>query len=461
MAEAAERLDFFAIEAERRMDERVRVSLVPVLVVMYAALLPREMSFNVGGLAFYTDRIAYFIIMPWVMYKLFKGAIRFVLPDFLVVISAVWAVVSLAMIYDWGRALNTGGSQLLDSTVGYFLARISFRSLQDVRRALIVLAPGLAVIGFLLFLESVTHRFIVEPIAVAMFGRLHSFFHDSDYSLMDANPALNIRYGLWRAKANFSHSIHAGLYMTSMTALYWMSGIRGWPGRMGRWAAFAGLFTMSSAAFGTMALSLFGMGFEWLRRQVRELSWRLAFLGVGLVLIVAQLTTNIGAIGFVTRYLTFNASTAFYRQLIWTYGLDSVWAHPWFGIGYEDYERPKWMVTGSIDAHWLLLAVRSGLITAVTLFIATVMAIWVLAVASNRVNKVDRHFYRGIAIALFAFGVGMFTVALWGNLQSWFNILLGMCVACAQHSYRIGFRPEVVSDVKSMPVQARHTPQAA
>ena len=392
MAEAAERLDYFAIEAGRRVDERVKVSLIPVLVVMYAALMPREMAFIAGGLAFYADRIAYFIVMPWVIYKLFKGAIRFVLPDFLVLISAIWTVVALAQVYDWARALNTGGSLLLDSTVGYFLARISFRSLREVRLALIVLAPGLAIISLFLLLESVTHQFIVEPIAVAIFGRLPSFFHGGEFSLVDVNPELNVRYGLWRAKANFSHSIHAGLYMTSMTALYWMSGIRGWPGRMGRWSAFGGLFTMSSAAFGTMAISLLGMGYEWLRKQVQELSWRLAFLVIGLVLTIAQLVTNIGAIGFIMRYLTFNSSTAFYRQLIWTYGSQSVWAHPWFGIGYEEYERPSWMVSGSIDAHWLFLAVRSGLVVALSLLIATVMAIWVLAAASDRADKIDKKF---------------------------------------------------------------------
>jgi hypothetical protein len=425
----------------------VQVSLIPIMIVLYATLLPREVAFFAGGLAFYSDRLALIIALPWVLYKLFKGAIRFVLPDFLVVLAGIWMVVALAANYGITKGFISGGSQALDATVGYYLARISFRSLTAIRRALIVFSPGLAIVGASIMVESISHQPIVQPLAEALFGRLPAFA-----SAGDVGTALQegggVRMGLMRARGPFSHPILAGVHLASMGALYGMSGIRGWPAWCGRFASLCSIFTVSSAAFAALMINYLAMFFDTVQRRFRELSWRLALTVFGGGLLVMQLTTNIGAIGFVQRYLVFDSSTAFFRELIWTYGSASVRKHPWFGVGFEDYERPVWMVTTSIDAHWLLLAVRFGLVPAVALIWATVMAISALAKASVHVSYVNQRFYRGIAISLTGFALMMFTVTLWGSALSWFNLLLGTCVACAQRAYSLGYQPPIVSDAK-------------
>ena len=196
-------------------------------------------------------------------------------------------------------------------------------------------------------------------------------------------------------------------------------------------------------------LSNFLMFYDWFQRRVRELNWSLAFGGVLLFLFVMQMSTNVGAIGWVQRHLVFDTSTSFYRNMIWMYGTISVENHPWFGIGFEPYERPSWMISVSVDAHWLLLAMRFGLIPALALFIATMSAIIALAKASVHVPYVDQRFFRGIAITLSVFALMMFTVTLVGSTLSWFNILLGGCVACAQRSYSLGYQPPIRSDRKA------------
>lgn len=432
----------------------IQVSLIPIVIVLYATLLPREVAFTAGGLVFYSDRIALIFALPWVLYKLFKGAIRFVVPDFLVVIAGIWMVIALSANYGLSKGLISGGSQALDATVGYYLARISFRSLTAIRRALIVFSPGLALVGATIMIESISHQPIVQPLAEAIFGKLPGFLTAGDVGMV-LQEGGGTRLGLMRARGPFSHPILAGVHLASMGALYGMSGIRGWPAWCGRFASLCSIFTVSSAAIAALAINYIGMFYDTLQRWVRELSWRLAFIAIGAGLAVAQVTTNIGAIGFVQRYLVFDQTNAFFRELIWTYGSASVRKHPWFGIGFEEYERPVWMFTTSIDAHWLLLAVRFGLVPAVALLFATVMAMVALAKSSQHVSYIDQRFYRGIAIALFGFSLMMFTVTLWGSALSWFNLLLGTCVACAQRAYSLGYQPPVVSDAKRAMLRSR------
>lgn len=420
-------------ESGVRVRQPVRVALWPIALLIYAALLPREVGFSVGGLIFYADRVGYILVLPYLIQKLMAGAIRFVLPDLLVLFVSMWMIISMSANYGIVLGLERGGSLAFDATVGYYLARISFRSLQDMRKVLILIAPGLFLAGFIVMMESVTHRLIVEPAAVQLFGRLNVTLGTDVRT--EVNALSEIRMGLMRGKGPFAHSIHAGIFLASWLALYAMGGIRGLPRLMGIVAGLFGVFSLSSAALQVLVLSIFLIAYDRIQRSVRELNWSIMVIGGGGLLLLLNTVSNSGAANLVGRYLTFNPATSYFRQLIWQYGTQSVWKHPWTGIGFESYERPVWMYTQSIDAHWLLLAMRFGLPAAVAMFAATVLALFALSRASVNAIPGDQRFYRGIAISLFVMAVAMFTVALWGNLQSLFNILLGGCVACAQHSY--------------------------
>lgn len=147
----------------------VRVALWPVMVVLYATLLPREMRVTFGTFEFFADRIGLLIVLPYVIRKLMQGAIRFVLPDVLVLLAGVWMIVSMLVHYGLSQGLERGGSSALDLTVGYFLARISFRSLTDMRRALVLLLPGVMAVALAIVVESITHRPFVRPLAEQIF----------------------------------------------------------------------------------------------------------------------------------------------------------------------------------------------------------------------------------------------------------------------------------------------------
>jgi len=158
-------------------------------------------------------------------------------------------------------------------------------------------------------------------------------------------------------------------------------------------------------------------------------------LVVGLLTLSAY--SNSGIVTLLVRFATLDPGTGYFRISIWQYGTLSVLAHPWFGIGFDPYRRPDWMLTSSIDTHWLLYAVRYGPPAALSLFLTCIAAVGGMVRAEKMANARDAGFYRGIVISLVTLVAMGFTVSFQGGTLTWFTILLGGCVACAQHSYVI------------------------
>ncbi|MFA7585209.1 MAG: O-antigen ligase family protein [Novosphingobium sp.] len=403
-----------AAAADRARARNAAAPIWPILLVFYATLLPRELRLEIGPLTLFADRLALIPVLPFLALQLLRGKIRLVLPDMLVVLAGLWMILAMSTHYGIAGGLERGGS------------------LDDVRRVLVLMAPGIFLAGLTVMAESLWHRHFVQLVSEQVFGRLPSYA-GGDVAGIASNTGAQ-RFGLLRGKGPFPHAILAGLYLAALIPVYNMAGLRGWPRVLGNLASMFSIFTLSSTALLALVLSWALLFYDWLQRRVRELNWRLLIVASSAFAAMLQLASNSGVAGLIGRYLSFDSQTYYFRTLIWRYGLQSVEKHPWFGIGFAGYERPGWMITESIDAHWLLLAVRFGLPPALALFAATVLAIAMLGHASKHARRVDQRFFRGMAIALFVMLMAMFSVAIWSSLQTLFNLLLGGCVACTQQS---------------------------
>jgi len=411
-----------------------RLAIWPIVLVIYATLLPREVAIHVGENFIYVDRLALFLTTPWILLNLWRGAIRFVLPDWLILLLGIWMVVSLGEVYGPERAAVSGLSFAFDAVAGYYLARIEFRSLDDIRRALIACAPGFFLAGLSLMIESLSHHFIIRPFFASIFGGLH---YASGTDNIDTEMHIVTRFGLVRAYGPWTHPIMAGLHLATLLAIYWKSGIRGVPFWMAMFAAACSVFTMSSAALLALVITIGALCYDWLCGRVKELNWPLLLLALVTSLVVLSFFTNAGLVSVFVRFATLDPATGYFRISIWQYGTLSVLNHPWFGIGFDPYSRPDWMITSSIDTHWLLYAVRYGLPAASALMLACLSAIGGLVRAEKMANKADSGFYRGILMSLLMLVLMGFSVSYSGGTLTWFTILLGGCVACAQHTYVI------------------------
>jgi O-antigen ligase len=235
--------------------------------------------------------------------------------------------------------------------------------------------------------------------------------------------------GLLRGVGPFAHPIHAGIFLGSFLPLYLLSGLRGWPKVLGVVASIGGAFSMSSAAMLALVVGGALCIYNWLTDRIANLTWRLFLFFTGLLYVGVELTSNSGFYTLLVRYASLNTGSAYNRILIWQYGTENIARHPWFGIGYGDWDRPDWMYSGSFDHFWLIMALRWGIPEALLLLAATIIAVTMLAFRSARIPSVDGRLLRGVAISLAVFALGVNSVSLWLNTLVWFFMLVGMAVS--------------------------------
>ena len=389
----------------------------------YILLLPPQLNTTILGSVLPPYR---FFLIPATLFVLASslgGRFRFTWPDLLVAGAAAWTALALFMTSDQTDAITSSVAQVTDTALAYFFARAAFRTLRDVRIFLLLMLPGLAVMGGFLVLESVTHSHILQP-----------FF--SQFTGQPAALRSDERMGLMRAHGPFPHPILAGIFFASFLPLYWLSGLRFWPFIIGIGAAITSFFTVSSAALLALAVGTGLVVYNWLSERVVNLSWRMFFIVGGLVAFVLEFGTKAGAFSILMRFASLNSSSAYNRVLIWRYGTQNVEANPWFGIGFAEWERPSWM-KGSVDHYWLLQAIQFGIVPPLLIALACAIAIYKLAQRSSTSQPVDARFERGIAIAMAVFAFGVVSVAIWLSAQVWFFMLLGITVSLGFAERRI------------------------
>lgn len=407
-----------------------------VVALLYSLIIPREVRFQIGDLVFYLDRIVLFAALPFAFYEVMRSRVTFIFVDALVLGIGGLMIFSIIMNYDVATGLERGGAVALDTAMPYLIARIFVTSHDTLRRALILFAPGLIIAAGIVALESVTSTPIARPLAERLFGPLQHYV--SGEAAGNFVFEAEYRAGLMRASGPFQHPILAGLFLASVLPLYSMGGLRGWPRLSGVLAAFGSFFSLSSAALLALVMALGFAFYKWLQEVVEFLSWKLAMIAIALAAIGIQLISSGGLLKFVIRNLTLNSQTGYFRLLIWEFGSASVAQNPLFGIGFRAYERPNWIVTDTVDAHWLLLALRFGLPVAIGLGSVVLFAVASASLRSQHMARGDRDLSRAIAMSIVMVALMAFTVALFGTIGTWFMFLLGLafCQSPSTHPAR-------------------------
>ncbi|XUU61079.1 O-antigen ligase family protein [Erythrobacter sp. HA6-11] len=410
---------------QRRSKSAAVAPLLPLMVLVYSCFLPQEVHIDIAGQTIFAYRAVYLALLPWILIQLLRRRFRPGLLDAMVLMSAIWFVASFSYTYEGFSGVARGSALAFDLVFPYLIARICLRSLTDLRRMLVIAAPGLAVITFIMIIESIVHTPILRQAAATIFGNLPQY--KDGVAVGDFNVRSELRLGLMRAYGPFSHPILAGVFLASLVPLYFNSSLRKWPYWLGLLAGIGAVFSLSSAAL--LGLLIF-VGLQLYRLCVETISfasWRIfvAFSAIGLM--VLQVATENGAIPFLSQF-TLDPGTAFYRRLIWHFGTNSIASNPLFGIGYEGYERLAWMPE-SVDAHWLMLAIRHGLLPAILLLGVAVGVIVLLSKRSMLANETDRRLYFGVISTFAIIIIAGFTVSYFGSMGIWFVILLAIGVS--------------------------------
>lgn len=400
-------------------------TVLPAVVLFYAAMMPNELRLLLADQYLYAPRMLGFVLLPWVLWQLVRREVKLQIWDYLFVVATFWMVYSFMIFYDPLEGLLRGGALGLDAVLPFLIARLSIRTPNDFRRFLVLVAPAIFLVGLSMFAEVAAGRALIRPAFASVFGDLSAYLDGVEVGR--GRDFVDYRFGLFRAAGPFSHPILAGFVLGSFLPIYWFAGVRKWPTPMGLAASLFAILSFSSAAFLALILAIGLMMADFVQRMVSFLSWKLITCVAMMLAATLHFASENGLVSVLVR-LTLNPNTGRFRTLIWEYGLISVEKHPWFGIGFTNYERLEWMVP-SVDAHWLLLGIRHGWIPPVFMLATCAAAIVVLAASASRSSEIDRRLRVGMAISLFVCTLTGFTVSFFGGAATWVYMMLGMSLS--------------------------------
>jgi O-antigen ligase len=256
------------------------------------------------------------------------------------------------------------------------------------------------------------------------------------------------RFGVIRVTTIFSHPILHGLFCAPLVAVVWYTETSVFA-RLWKTAVVIGAtaVSLSSAPLLVMILQFVMIAVEYATRQIKH---RAKIIGAAVLSMLAfvHVTASRGIFAVVV-ILVLNPATAYYRREIWNSGMIDVRRSPIFGIVVENWTRPAWMVSGSIDNFWLFQMLRGGVPSVAFLLLAIVLIYWrVFRLADAAIPDVLRRQRRAWAYALAALLIGAVTVHLYGKAQPYFTFLIAIGAA-------------LVRLLDAAPEQAREAPAAA
>jgi O-Antigen ligase len=333
--------------------------------------------------------------------------------DFAILMVWLWTTLGYLVVHGPGVAVEAGGILFLESFGAYTLARCFIRSEEDFHNLARLL---FGVVLFLLpfaVIEAVTSR-----------NLLLELFDAVIQSHPDVNK--NPRWGLRRVQGPFEHPILFGVVCSSILAItYYVLGY-GKPFFARAFRAgivtFTSALSLSSGPLTAMVAQILLIGWDTVLRQVKA-RWKILAAGVLSLWVLIELFANRPAAAIFISYFAFNTRSAYNRIHIWNYGTASVADHPFFGVGFNEWERAYFMST-SIDMFWLAPAVRNGLPTALFLHLAFILVF--LGVARKEGLSEKQQFYRkGFLFSMMGFYLAGWTVNYWNATYVLFMFLLG------------------------------------
>lgn len=389
---------------------------LPPLVLAYMACVLLPVAFNLGPLYMTLLRLFLFLTIIPLMVGLFTGKMgKIRITDILFLAHLGWAFVAL-MHNNRDVVVQNIGAAFVELMGGYLLARRYIRTAADFSAFAKLLGMVIIIMLPLSLYETVTSNPVIIRLVKALPG-LQSF-----------TDTREIRLGLFRVQGVFANPIHFGLFCSTAVSLTFVSLKNVIPSPR-RWVITIGVcistfLSLSSGAFLPMVLHIFMiLWYQCLRGTGRP--WTLLLILLVIMYVVIDLTSNRTPMRVFLSYATFSAHTAYWRSIIFDWGMINVWKNPIYGIGLNDWERPSFMYSGSMDNFWLVMAVRYGIPGFLTIAAGWLIAIWRIGRRDFSGDPQLAQMRRGWMFTMVGLSLTMCTVHLWTTIYSYVFMLFG------------------------------------
>jgi hypothetical protein len=345
---------------QRDQPERAVKRGLSGLVVVFLCSLAIPWIIDIGPLRMSVYRLVLIAaLLPCIAMWISGKAGRIRVADVSLLLFCFWCFVSLSVVHGLDYSPQSAGITFIETMGPFLLGRCFIRNADDFYAA----ARVLFVVVLLLLPFAAYESFSGQNLLMQMFSTVMPSFPD---------VTMRPRWGLRRVQAVFEHPILFGVFCCSAFSLTHL--VLGYGKSMAsRWTktgvvAAAVFLSLSSGPLSAMALQGLLIFWNWLLRGI-EIRWKILYGGFAGVYMTISLLSNQSVPEFYVHYFAFSQDTGWDRLFIWQYGTASVGAHPFFGIGYNDYVRPEWMEP-SIDMFWLINFVRFGIPGGVLMLLA-------------------------------------------------------------------------------------------
>lgn len=326
---------------------------LPVAILLLAIFFPGELDFMIGTLRLNCQRLVLMIWGPIAVVRLLQGREAKIRGfDLLLTGAFLYYALSALAKEPFDKAVVADGILLLETIGSYLIARVYIRNELQFRATVKLLFWIVVLLGVMAIPEAVS---------------LNRWFRNLAGTLTGSPPwpPGETRMGLLRAMVVFDHPIHYGVFCASVFALVWFTE-RDNVKRVIRalLVVAATFFSLSSAPLLGICIVLAGALWESTTRRIPNRVWLTLTLIGSLYFLLALMTNRSPFRVFVTSFV-FDPANAWYRMLIWDYGVDNVLNNPWFGVPLGSWDRPAWMPNDTIDNYWLVTALWGGLPSAI------------------------------------------------------------------------------------------------
>lgn len=389
---------------------------IPLGLFVFSMIVPADLAFEISELRLEPQRVALLSVAPWVLVWMVAQR-RIAAQDLCFLAAGLWAATASLMHLPLDEGVERGGSFFLETAIAYILPSVFLTNAAQIRSLIRALFFVVAVLAPLAAMEAHWGEHVIANWAAAVWEEPEPFKAEE-------------RLGLLRARVTFAHQILFGVFCASLLAFFWYEALsRGEQLLRAGVCAIAVFYSLSSAAILLFALQGAMIAAEAATRRVKN---RLRWLAGAAVLswIAIELIVRGGLVGFVTRYLSLNPSTAYYRQLIWAHIIDDIEADPLIGTG-GFWTRPAWMVT-SIDHVYFTKAIKYG----VPVIVFWAIGVFLIARALHRIRAQVGSAHRAVTLAwLFAvagLAVAGLTVDYFGRSLPFVMFVIGLGAAWAR-----------------------------
>ncbi len=437
------------------------------LVVIYLITVMVPLWFHLGPLNMNIQRSFLLVMFIPLLIKFLSGqAGRFIASDYLFFFVLIWFPISLSQTSP-SQAISFSGSVGMEFIGGYLIGRLYIRS----RESFLALCRWLVLIILCLLPLALVETLTNRPPLIEFLNRLPAPFRG--VSVVQYPQ----RMGFYRAQTVFAHPILSGLFCSIGFSLCYIA-LKDVYSTTRRLVSSAlvflvGFLALSSGALLALFLQLALIGWAAMFRKVQARWWLLVGLFVLLYIVIDIISTRTPLRVFMS-YATFSAHNAFWRSIIFEWGMMNIFgsaengipAARLFGIGFNDWVRPHFMPSSSVDNYWLAITMRNG----VPAGLANMFGYGLIVMALMRCKLDDCpkliHIRRAMVFTFLGLAFTLCTVHIWTQVYSFVHFMLGASVWLldpkVQERYRVDASPEAESTTQSAAelagAQSRHLP---